>query len=356
VKNLKLNPEKIEVELSDFKQKLQKSYQALKEVQQIDVAQSEYEVIFTQDKLRLLYFPGNREVDARCKTPLLITYALVNRWYMIDLEPERSLLKSLISSGQDTYVIDWGYPEAADRFLDLDDYINEYLNNCVDQVTQHSGANSINLLGICQGGTLSLCYSAIYPKKIKNLITMVTPVDFHTPDNTLSLLARYIDTDLAVSAYGNIPGELLNDAYKALMPMRLGVQKSLDISNYLDSAQKALSFLRMEKWIYDSPNQAGEAFKQFIRWFFQENKLVNNEIIIGDKPVNLNAISQPILNIYGAYDHLVPPSASLPLGKLVNSNDYQALEVKAGHIGVFVSTKAQRIVPKAITEWLMQRD
>ena len=185
---------------------------------------------------------------------------------------------------------------------------------------------------------------------------MVTPVDFHTPDNTLSLLARYIDTDLAVSAYGNIPGELLNDAYKALMPMRLGVQKSLDISNHLDSAQKALSFLRMEKWIYDSPNQAGEAFKQFIRWFFQENKLVNNEIIIGGKPVNLNAISQPVLNIYGAYDHLVPPSASLPLGKLVNSNDYQALEVKAGHIGVFVSAKAQRIVPKAITEWLMQRD
>ncbi|WP_372737881.1 class III poly(R)-hydroxyalkanoic acid synthase subunit PhaC [Neptunomonas sp.] len=356
MKNLKLDPNKIEEELLAFDEKLQRSYETLKEISQIDVAQSKGIEIFSQDKLKLLFFCGNKHVTNRCRTPLLITYALVNRWYMIDLEPEKSLLKALNNLGLDVYVIDWGYPDPADRFLDLDDYINEYINNCVEQVCMHSEATRVNLLGICQGGTLSLCYTAIYPEKVRNLITMVTPVDFQTETNLLSLLARSVDVDLAVSTYGNIPGEMLNDSYNSLMPMRLGIQKNLGMPNQLNTTESALSFLRMEKWIYDSPDQAGEAFRQFIKWFFQENLLIKDQITIGDYPVRLSAITQPVLNIFGAYDHLVPPDASLALGDHVGSKDYQTLEIKAGHIGVFVSGKSQKIVPASINDWLLERD
>ncbi len=356
MKNLKLDPNKIEKELLTFDQKLQSSFKTLQDISQIDVAQSKGVEIYTQDKLKLLFFSGNKSIVRRCRTPLLISYALVNRWYMIDLEPEKSLLKALNDLGLDVYVIDWGYPDPADRFLDLDDYINEYINNCVDKVRQHSETQQVNLLGICQGGTLSLCYTSICPEKIKNLITMVTPVDFQTETNLLSLLARSVDVDLAVSTYGNIPGEMLNDSYNSLMPMRLGIQKNLGMPNQLNTTESALSFLRMEKWIYDSPDQAGEAFRQFIKWFFQENLLIKDQITIGDYPVRLSAIKQPVLNIFGAYDHLVPPDASLALGKYVGSKDYQTLEIKAGHIGVFVSGKSQAIVPAKINDWLLERD
>ena len=356
MKNLKLDPNKIEKELLTFDQKLQSSFKTLQDISQIDVAQSKGVEIYTQDKLKLLFFSGNKSIARRCRTPLLISYALVNRWYMIDLEPEKSLLKALNDLGLDVYVIDWGYPDPADRFLDLDDYINEYINNCVDKVRQHSETQQVNLLGICQGGTLSLCYTSICPEKIKNLITMVTPVDFQTETNLLSLLARSVDVDLAVSTYGNIPGEMLNDSYNSLMPMRLGIQKNLGMPNQLNTTESALSFLRMEKWIYDSPDQAGEAFRQFIKWFFQENLLIKDQITIGDYPVRLSAIKQPVLNIFGAYDHLVPPDASLALGKYVGSKDYQTLEIKAGHIGVFVSGKSQAIVPAKINDWLLERD
>ncbi len=111
------------------------------------------------------------------------------RWliaYMVDLDKERSFVKRLLELGIDIYLIDWGYPDAADRYLDMDDYINGYINNCVEQVLQDSGQEQLNLLGICQGGSLSLCYTALNPDKVKNLITMVTPVDFKTPDNMLS--------------------------------------------------------------------------------------------------------------------------------------------------------------------------
>ncbi|WP_299177004.1 class III poly(R)-hydroxyalkanoic acid synthase subunit PhaC [uncultured Neptuniibacter sp.] len=349
-----LDPAIVANELFEFNRKLLKSYNTLSQLKEVDVDATPYEVIYTEDKLRLRYYRSS--ADKCCATPLLICYALVNRPYMIDLEAQRSMLQRLLELGLEIYLIDWGYPDAADRYLDLDDYINEYLNNCVDEVRKHAQTEQTNLLGICQGGTFSLCYTALNPEKIKNLITMVTPVDFQTDDNLLYHLAKYVDADLAVDTYGNIPGSMLNDSYNSLMPMRLGVQKNLGMPNQLENRESALSFLRMEKWIYDSPDQAGEAFRQFITQFFQQNKLIKGEALIGDKQVNLTQIKQPLLNIFGSFDHLVPPNASKALAEQISSSDYQEMEVKAGHIGVFVSGKAQHQVAPAIVEWLADRD
>lgn len=351
--SVQLKPSKITEELLDFNRKLLRSFNTLQRLKEVDVGQTPKEEVYAEDKLRLYrYAPIGKAADC---PPLLICYALVNRPYMIDIEPERSLLRRLLEQGLEIYLIDWGYPDAADRYLDLDDYINEYLNNCVDVVRNRSGHEQINLLGICQGGTFSLCYTALNPEKIKNLITMVTPVDFHTPDNLLTHLAKSVDTDLAVDTYGNIPGRMLNDSYNSLMPMRLGVQKNLGMPNQLENEASALSFLRMEKWIYDSPDQAGEAFRQFVKQFFQENKLIKGEAMIGEHQVGLNNITQPVLNIYGSFDHLVPPAASLALSEHISSEDYEAFEVKGGHIGVFVSGKAQTQVAPKIVAWLLAR-
>lgn len=349
-----LDPSVVSQELFEFNRKLLKSYNTLSQLKEVDVDSTPYDVIYTEDKLRLRYYKSQGE--KRCSTPLLICYALVNRPYMIDLEAKRSMLQRLLELGLDVYLIDWGYPDAADRYLDLDDYINEYLNNCVAATCEHAESEQTNLLGICQGGTFSLCYTALNPERIKNLITMVTPVDFQTEDNLLYHLAKYVDADLAVETYGNIPGSMLNDSYNSLMPMRLGVQKNLGMPNQLENRESALSFLRMEKWIYDSPDQAGEAFRQFITQFFQQNKLIKGEAMIGDKQVNLGNINQPVLNVFGSFDHLVPPKASTALSEHVQSKDYTELEVKGGHIGVFVSGKSQTQVAPAIVNWLIERD
>ncbi|GGO75921.1 poly-beta-hydroxybutyrate polymerase [Marinobacterium nitratireducens] len=341
-------------ELTEFNRKVASSYSTLLNIDEIDVGQTPTETLYREDKLKLVRYQS--DTPKRCRTPLLICYALVNRPYVVDLEPDRSLVRRLLGLGLDIYLIDWGYPDAADRCLDLDDYINGYLDNCVEQVRAHSGQDRINLLGICQGGTFSLCYSALHPEKVRNLITLVTPVDFQTPDNLLSHLARQVDADLAVDTYGNIPGEMLNDSYNSLMPMRLGIQKNLAMPNLLKDRESALSFLRMEKWIYDSPDQAGEAFRQFVKDCFQQNKLMKSEMTIGGQAVELHRINHPILNVYGEQDHLVPPSASKALAGLTSSSDYEELSVPAGHIGVFVSGRSQALVPPKIADWLIARD
>jgi polyhydroxyalkanoate synthase len=111
----------------------------------------------------------------------------------------------------------------------------------------------------------------------------------------------------------------------------------------------------MEQWIFDSPDQAGEAFRQFARDFFQENRLVRGGLAIGGLPVELRRIRQPILNVFGTSDHLVPPSASRPLAKLTGCRDYTELELDVGHIGMYVSGRTQRELPRALHDWLAQR-
>ena len=218
-----------------------------------------------------------------------------------------------------------------------------------------AGVEAIDLLGICQGGAFSLCYTALHADKVRNLVTMVTPVDYHTPDNMLSHWARDIDVDLFVDALGNIPAALMNWVYLTLKPVRLLQQKYINLVDILDNPRELENFLRMERWIFDSPDQAGEAFREFVKEFFQANKLVKGGLTIGGRPVDLGCITQPVLNIYAEQDHLVPPDASRALGHHVGSEDYTELAFRGGHIGIYVSGRAQREVPPAIHRWLRER-
>ena len=184
---------------------------------------------------------------------------------------------------------------------------------------------------------------------------MVTPVDFQTEDNMLAHWIRDIDVDQLVDSMGNIPGDLMNWTFLNLKPYRLLAQKYIDMVDILDNPQQVCNFMYMEKWIFDSPDQAGEAYREFVKQFYQENKLLKNEVKVGTDTVNLKNITCPVLNIYANDDHLVPPSASKPLGKAVGTKDYTELSFKGGHIGIYVSGSAQALVPPSIGKWLGER-
>jgi polyhydroxyalkanoate synthase len=348
-----LSPEKITQEIFDFNRRMAAGMATLGKIGEVQVGISPKDTVYREDKLALHhYHPRVANPD---KTPVLIVYALVNRPYMTDLQEDRSTIRSLLDQGVDVYLIDWGYPDEADRFLDLDDYINGYIHRCVNHICRAHKLPSINLLGICQGGTFSLCFAALHPEKVRNLVTMVTPVDFHTPDNMLSCWARDLDVDLMVDTLGNVPGELLNWSFLSLKPFRLTGQKYLDMAELMEDPIKLKNFLRMEKWIFDSPDQAGEAYRQFIKYFFQENRLIHGSLEIGGKKVDLARLTMPVFNIYATEDHLVPPAASIALKKHIGTQDYTDLAFKGGHIGIYVSGRAQKEIPPAIANWLRAR-
>jgi polyhydroxyalkanoate synthase len=296
-----------------------------------------------------------RSIAKPAKTaPLLIVYALVNRPYMMDLQPDRSLIRGLLELGIDVYLLDWGYPDGADRFITLADYIEELLHGAVEEILHAQNLDRLNLLGVCQGGVLSLCYGALHPERVRNLITMVTPVDFHTPADLLSKWARKIDIAAWVGD-GNVSGDTLNQLFLSLMPFRLSQQKYVEFLRGAPDTERIENFMRMEQWIFDSPDQAGAAFREYVTWFYQENRLVQGRLEIGGRAVRLGDIKMPLLNLVGTRDHLVPPAASLALERFAAGRDVTTRQFDLGHIGMYVSARAQREVPSAIAQWLESR-
>jgi polyhydroxyalkanoate synthase len=335
-------------ETLQWQRKLLDGLKLLPRVEDVNYGATERQEVWSDGKVKLYRFVGDHpKADL---PPLLIVYALVNRPYMVDLQDGRSLVQKLLELGQDVYVLDWGYPDRSERYLTLEDYLLRHIDGAVDHLRAQQGRAPVNLLGICQGGVFSLCYSALRPHKVRNLITMVTPVDFHTADNMLSHWARHVDVDLFVDTLGNIPADLMNASYLMLKPFRLNVQKYVGLMDILDDKQALEDFLRMEKWIFDSPDLAGEAFRQFVKQFYQANGLMEGGIVIGEEPVDLAKLRMPVLNIYAEQDHLVPPAASKAM-----RDDYTELGFRGGHIGIYVSGRAQREVPGAIHEWLSKR-
>jgi polyhydroxyalkanoate synthase len=350
---LNFSPEALAAESMEVQRKLGAGLDTLRKLDEVEYGATHKEEVWRDGKVALYRYRGESTPTAR--TPLLISYALVNRPYMVDLQADRSIVKGLLARGEDVYIIDWGYPDRSDRFLTLEDHIERFLGGAVDYLRREHGIDAINLLGICQGGVFSLCYSALHPDKIKNLITMVTPVDFHTDDNMLSSWTRSMDVDLFIDTLGNVPADLMNWCYLTLKPARLFVQKYVGLVDILDDKKAVEDFVRMEKWIFDSPDQAGETFRQFVKQFYQANGFVNGGVTIGEREVHLGMVEMPVLNIFAEQDHLVPPSASKPLKDLVGTDDYTELSFKGGHIGIYVSGRAQKEVPTTIHEWLAKR-
>jgi polyhydroxyalkanoate synthase len=350
---LALDPARVAVEVAEFSRRMALAGQELLTLDlraEGGCARSE---AFRIDRTLLWHYAPSA-TDAGL-APVVICYALVNRPTMLDLQPDRSLMRGLLARGLDVWLVDWGYPEAGDRGLSLDDYVNRYLGACLDHVRAACGAPAVNLLGVCQGGTLSICHAALHPARVRNLVTMVTPVDFHTPDNLLSKWAQKLDADGLVEAFGNVPGAMLNAAFLALRPLGLTAGKFAGLAAIADDREALANFLRMERWIHDSPDQAGTAFREFMRDFFRENRLVRGGLTVGGRAVEPRRITCPVLNVYALRDHLVPPSASRPLRGLTGSPDYADFEFDGGHIGIYVSRKAQEILPRRIADWLAVR-
>jgi polyhydroxyalkanoate synthase len=335
-------------------QKVYKGPEVLLEDLDTRIAATPYEVVYSEDRVKLKYYRPKGK--PKYKTPLLVVYALINRETMLDLQPGRSVVETLLAEGLEVYMIDWGYPKRKDRFLGFDDHINGYMDNVVDFIRDRHRLTKINLMGICMGGTFSVIYSAQHPDKIKNLVTTVTPTYFDTDKGLLHQWMRSIDPDALINTYGNLPGDVMNLGFLLLNPARLMIDKYVGFMEHMDNKNFVENFIRMEKWIFDSPDLPGAVFSKFIRDCYQRNLLIQNKLRVGGRRVDLKKLSMPLLNIYGQYDHLVPPEACERLTQAVASTDTEDICLRTGHIGIYVSSKCQREFAPKIAAWLAARD
>ncbi|WP_435363803.1 class III poly(R)-hydroxyalkanoic acid synthase subunit PhaC [Haloarchaeobius sp. DYHT-AS-18] len=323
--------------------------------QEVEVGQTPSEVVYEENKLKLLHYESRTEEQH--DVPILIVYALINRPYILDLQPDRSVIRTLLDNGFDVYMIDWGEPSNLDRSLTLDDYVNRYIDNCVDEVRERSGQDSINILGYCMGGTMSTMYTALHPEKVHTLALMAAGLCFAGDAGVLELWGGedYYDPEKVTDTFGNVPAEFLDIGFALMDPVQNYVTKYVRLYENVEDQDFIENFARMEEWLGDGIDVAGETYNQFISDVYQDNKLYENELYLGGEHVDIDNITMPVLQIVAEYDHLIPPTASKPFNDAVPSDDKTILEFPTGHIGMSVSSRSHAELWPDVCEWFEER-
>ena len=337
----------------EVKERVQKASEVLLGSLETDISKTPHEIVYQEDRVKVKYY---RPEKIEHKIPLLVVYALINRETMLDLQPGRSVIRNFLDSGIEVYMIDWGYPKRKDQFVTIDDHVNGYMDNIVDFVRKRHNLEKINLMGICMGGSFCVMYSSLHPEKVKNLVTTVTPTNFDTDKGLLHIWMRNTPAEEMGSTYGNMPADIMNLGFLLLNPARLIIDKYIGFFENMDNKKFVENFVRMEKWIFDSPDVPAATFKQFIEDCYKKNLLIQSKLELNGKRVDLKKITMPVLNFYGKYDHLVPPEACNQLTKKVGSKDTEDICLDTGHIGIYVSSKCQKEFAPKIAKWLKDRE
>lgn len=316
-----------------------------------DVWQSSFDVLDEEGVFRLLlYHPlGERKY----KTPLLIVYAFINRPYVLDLHPGISVVRRYLEAGFCVYMIDWGYPTRADKYLKIDDYV-DYVEKCIEDMKRREAVDEVNLHGYCLGGDLSVIYTALHQENVKNLLLQATPIDFHT-DNTIAIWSRNLDADKIADTYHMGAGAFLNVGFLSVDPINLVFAKYRALLEEPQKKETLIDFLRMDKWIFDSPAIPGETYRQYIKEWYQQNLLIKNQFKSQGKTVDLSKIETPVLVLAATYDHIAPPESQKAILGAISSKDKDVYEMKKGHIGITVSGSSHKDFWPRVIEWLKER-
>jgi polyhydroxyalkanoate synthase subunit PhaC len=322
---------------------------------QREVGQTPAEEIWRHERLRLVRYRA--ATPQQQAVPVLCVPSLINRYYILDLLPERSLVGYLVSRGLNVYMLDWGRPRPSDQAVTLDEHLTGYLYQAVAAVANdsaaHNGSQKVTLLGYCMGGMLAAVYTSLFGRQIANLVNLAGPINYHD-EGIFSLLTRadWFDVDYLVDHYGNIPADLLFWTFQMLRPTSHLLQ-ALYVYERKDDPDYMRSFSAIQTWIYDQVDFPGEAFRRYVKELYQQNRLVRNQFKIEGERIRLERINCPVLTIASSHDETAPGSSVAVLNELVGSHEREILMLQGPHVGMVAGSRAPEHLWPALADWLL---
>jgi polyhydroxyalkanoate synthase len=319
-----------------------------------DLASTPREAVWERDQAVLYRYQSQNRTR---RTPILLVMSLVTRPHVFDLRPGNSLVEDLLAAGFDVFLLDWGVPRPVDAANTLATYCDEYLPLATEAVLSTSGAEQVNVLGYCMGGTLSLLSVAGNPQmRVRNLVVLAAPLDFAELRPLPMLLGPgRLEPELVVDETGNVPAGFVKNVFAMIQPTaKLTTFASMvesTVSNESTAAHKALV-----GWSYDHIPFPGGVFTEVVHLLLRQRVLAFGRCPVGARTVELASISCPVLSVVGDNDNLIPGEATAPLERLLPDGAVETLHLPAGHAGLFVGRSARKRCVPSIIAWLSERD
>jgi polyhydroxyalkanoate synthase len=308
-----------------------------------------HSVVWTENKWRLLRFAP---AVPRYSTPVLMVPSLINRWYVLDLGPGRSLIEWLVAQGHEVFCIDWGTPGDEDRYLTWDDIAGRYVGRAVRIASRYGRTGKTHVLGYCLGGTLAVSYTAAFPEYVASLLARAAPIDFDHA-GIMSQWTRTPTFDVAslLEAFGNVPWPLMQASFNMLRPT-LRAAKTVALLDRAWDDEFLEGFLATEHWGHDNVSFPGACYARYIEELYRRNRLMTGGFTVAGRPSELSSIHCPVLALAFNDDNIVPLASAAPLIDRVSSRDKQLVAMGGGHVGAVVSRKAaDRLWPVMSEFW-----
>lgn len=309
--------------------------------------------IHNRNKARLYRYEGAR----RYRIPLLFVPNLgISRPWIFDLLPGNSFVEYMTLQGFDFYLLDWGIFGPEDRRLAFEECVTGILPTMWRKVLETSGVEELSVVGYCMGAALAASLAASRPElPLRTFVDLAGPIDFARAGLlTCWLDRRFFDLDRVVDTLGSIPPALVWLGGLLLRPT-MGLSMLIDIWSSLGDRQHAEEVSASLKWVREFVGIPGEFFRQWVRDFYQDNKLYRGDLWVGLRPARLRAITCPVLAVAASDDPIAPPESVRALLDAVGSHDMRYLEMRGSHLSLVVGPEGSGRLWPQISSWLASR-
>jgi polyhydroxyalkanoate synthase len=306
------------------------------------------ELIWQRGPMRLYRYGNGHGTQPE---PILIVMSLVTKPTVFDLAPGMSFVELLLRDGFDVYLLDWGVPGPVEAGNTLHDYVDRFLPRVVRTVSADAGGRSVNLLGYCLGGTMSLLTAAAHPQlPISGVVLVATPIAFAEMGPVATVFASgVVRVEDAIDETGNVPPDAVARVIKLVKPTG-DLTTLLSLWDSLPHQQLLAAHRTMMAWAGDHIPFPGATAREFVELGMRRNAFASGVVPLGERTVRLADVRCRVLNVFGTQDALVPPSAHAALAELLPHAQFEQLAVETGHAGLFVGRKS-RTAMQAMARW-----
>jgi polyhydroxyalkanoate synthase len=285
--------------------------------------------------------------------PVLVVPSLINRAYILDLAPGRSLLRHLAGAGLRPLLVDWGRPGAAERRFTLTDYIAGRLEGAAKHAAAATGLerSGLAVLGYCMGGLLAVALAQRQPRLVRALALLATPWEFHAERAGQARLLGALAEPIAgaCAPLGEVPVDVLQTFFAALDPL-LVLRKFIRFAGQAPASAAARQFVALEDWANDGVPLALPVARECLGGWYGADTPAAGRWRVSGVPIRPETITVPSLVVLPAQDRIVPPASAAALAEALPSVD--VLSPPHGHVGMIVGQSAAKAVWQPLTAWL----
>ncbi|HTR85081.1 MAG TPA: alpha/beta fold hydrolase [Reyranella sp.] len=308
--------------------------------------------VWREGNTKLLDY-GHTHKAARKKKAraVLVVPSLINRWEVLDLTEEKSLMRALAAEGLRPYLVDWGTPDEDERKFDTTAYVAR-LERALAFVARRARRKPA-VMGYCMGGTLTVALAARKPRQVAGLALLAAPWDFHADKagHAFLLSAGPMLAELADKA-GELPVDILQTLFWSLDPW-LAVKKFGRFLGMDPASESAREFVLLEDWLNGGAPLAGPTARECLVGWYGDNLPGAGKWEVGGKRIQPRKIKTPSLVMIPSGDRIVPPLSAAALADPKHGlKNATRRDVPLGHIGMVVSGRARELCWTPLSDWL----